>query len=347
MRIVNITPGLLPIPPNGWGAIEKIIWEIHQNLISLGHYAKILYTDEVNQGDFDIVHVHVANLANLLYERGIPYIFTFHDHHAFLYGKDSSSFKENYLAIKNSLVTLVPAKFLVDYFDHPKVKYFSHGVNNEIFIKSDLNTDHYINHRLLCIANNGWAGDPGADRKGFSFAIEAAKKLGMSITIAGPSNNKKYFEENPPEYEDLTIMYDLKALINSAEILINTDFSEAPSIFFDANYLESILLNLMSNSIKFASSERKLQINLKTKIEDDYIILEFSDNGIGMDMERVKDRIFGLYQRFHERSDSKGIGLYLIHSQVTALGGKISVSSKVNEGTTFYIKFKQTLGKTE
>ncbi|MEI8074016.1 MAG: response regulator [Bacteroidota bacterium] len=94
-------------------------------------------------------------------------------------------------------------------------------------------------------------------------------------------------------------IHDLKALINSAEILINTDFSEAPSIFFDANYLESILLNLMSNSIKFASSERKLQINLKTKIEDDYIILEFSDNGIGMDMERVKDRIFGLYQRFH------------------------------------------------
>jgi signal transduction histidine kinase len=103
----------------------------------------------------------------------------------------------------------------------------------------------------------------------------------------------------------------------------------------------------MSNSIKFASSERKLKINLKTRIEGDYIILEFSDNGIGMDMDRVKDRIFGLYQRFHERSDSKGIGLYLIHSQVTALGGKISVSSKVNEGTTFYIKFKQTLGKTE
>jgi len=136
-------------------------------------------------------------------------------------------------------------------------------------------------------------------------------------------------------------MHDLKALISSAEIDIVTDFSEAPTILFDANYLESILLNLMSNSIKFASTERKLVIKMKSRNEGDFIVLEFSDNGIGMDMDKVKDRIFGLYQRFHERSDSKGIGLYLIQSQVMALGGKISVTSKVNEGTTFYLKFKQ------
>jgi PAS domain S-box-containing protein len=137
-------------------------------------------------------------------------------------------------------------------------------------------------------------------------------------------------------------IHDLNSLINSAEIKIETDFSQAPTIFFDANYLESILLNLLSNSIKFASADRKLQINIITRKEKEFVVLEFSDNGIGMDMERVKDRIFGLYQRFHDRTDSKGIGLYLIHSQVTALGGKISVHSKVNEGTTFYITFKQT-----
>ncbi len=136
-------------------------------------------------------------------------------------------------------------------------------------------------------------------------------------------------------------IHSLNALINSSDIKIDFDFSEAPTVLFDSNYLESILLNLMSNSIKFASPDRRLNIKMKSRKEGDFIILEFSDNGIGMDMERVKDRIFGLYQRFHDRPDSKGIGLYLIHSQVTALGGKIRVTSKVNEGTTFYITFKQ------
>lgn len=142
-------------------------------------------------------------------------------------------------------------------------------------------------------------------------------------------------------------LHDLKTLINSSEIDIQTDFSEAPTILFDANYLESILLNLMSNSIKFTSPNRNLQIKIATRKEVEYTVLEFSDNGIGMDMEKVKDRIFGLYQRFHERTDSKGIGLYLINSQVTALGGKISVHSKVNEGTTFSIRFKQTQDLSE
>ena len=76
---------------------------------------------------------------------------------------------------------------------------------------------------------------------------------------------------------------------------------------------------------------------MRTKDEVKYA---FSDNGIGMNMHSIKDRIFGLYQRFHSNTDSKGIGLYLIHSQITALGGKIEVESEVNAGTTFTITFK-------
>lgn len=217
MRIVNVTPGLLPIPPNGWGAVEKIIWEIHQNLLALGHDAKILYADEIKKDDFDVVHVHVANLANILHSRGIPYIFTLHDHHAYLYGKGSDLFKENLKAIENSIVSFVPAKFLVDYFDHPKVKYFSHGVNSEIFRKNNIDLDPPVHHKLLCVANNGWAYDQSADRKGFGLAIEAAKGLDLEITIAGPSNNKNYFNSCPPDYSNLKIVYDL-----NEEELVNT-----------------------------------------------------------------------------------------------------------------------------
>lgn len=201
-NIVNITPGLIPIPPNGWGAIEKIIWEIHNNLIHLGYDSSIKYLDDVSADD-DVVHIHVANLANMAHERGIPYYFTFHDHHAYVYGKDSELYKENLKAIKNAKKAFVPAKYLVDYFEGIP-EYLSHGVNTGWFIPAE-----FKEHKLLCVANNGFAYNQSEDRKGFGLAIEAAKTLGLPITIAGPSNNKNYFEKYPANYDKLTILYDL------------------------------------------------------------------------------------------------------------------------------------------
>jgi autotransporter strand-loop-strand O-heptosyltransferase len=201
MKIINVTPGLLPIPPNGWGAVEKIIWETHNALLKLGHDSKIQYLDEVS--DYDVVHIHVANLANMAHERGIPYYFTMHDHHAFLYGKESHAYKENLQAIKNAKKAFVPAKYLVEYFDGIP-EYFSHGVNIDYFTPSD-----YKEHKLLCVANNGFIHDQAEDRKGFGYAIEIAKHFNLPITIAGPLNNQVYFKKYPPEYENSSILYNL------------------------------------------------------------------------------------------------------------------------------------------
>jgi len=205
MNITNVTPGLLPIPPNGWGAVEKIIWEIHNNLLELGHDSQIKYLDQID-GTEDVVHIHVANLANIAYERGIPYYFTLHDHHAFLYGKDSKLYKENLKAIRNAKRAFVPAKYLVEYFDGIP-EYLSHGVNADWFTPNEV--DVHDGHRLLCVANNGFAFDQTEDRKGFGFAIEAAKRMGLPITIAGPTNNKNYFQKYPSDYDKLTILYDV------------------------------------------------------------------------------------------------------------------------------------------
>ena len=69
--------------------------------------------------------------------------------------------------------------------------------------------------------------------------------------------------------------------------------------------------------------------------------MNFTDNGIGIDTERHKDKLFKLYQRFHDNPDGKGLGLYLIKSQIETLGGTIEIESKVDVGTTFIIKFKK------
>lgn len=226
MKIINVTPGLLPIPPNGWGAVEKIIWETHLCLLEAGHNSKVLYLDDI-PNDSDVVHIHVANLANEAYRRGVPYYFTMHDHHAHLYGKNSNVYKQNLEAIRNAKRAFVPAKYLVDWFEGIP-EYFSHGVNTDYFTNDKTRTTH----KLLCVANNGFIHDQSEDRKGFGFAIEVAKRLGLPITIVGPDNNRKYFEKFPSDYDKLDIVY------NATEEQLRDIYREH-SIFLHPSVLEA------------------------------------------------------------------------------------------------------------
>ena len=139
------------------------------------------------------------------------------------------------------------------------------------------------------------------------------------------------------------VIRSLNSLIVQRRATITGDFLSAPTVHFDAVYLESIFTNLLSNALKYASPERNLEITIKSYIVEDGIELIFSDNGIGMDMTLIKERIFGLHQRFHNNTDSKGIGLYLVQSQMHAMGGSINVSSTINVGTTFTLNFKNQL----
>lgn len=211
MRIVQITPGIIPIPPNGWGAVEKIIWEYKLSLEKIGFQTEILYADEVKNEKGQIVHVHMANLANLLHQRGIDYVFSLHDHHVEYFGKESDCYRQNYEAIKNSKLTFVHSKHLIEYFDNmPQIVYLQHGANlNDYQFSDRCQTFRQNGNRLIMMANNGVGGDPLSDRKGFLIGIEAAKILNMHITIICPGSNRKFFEHHMPIYSNMEILYDL------------------------------------------------------------------------------------------------------------------------------------------
>jgi signal transduction histidine kinase len=130
-------------------------------------------------------------------------------------------------------------------------------------------------------------------------------------------------------------------LIQEAGTSITTNFVKAPSVNFNISYLESILLNLLSNALKYRSNKRPLEIVVKTRNTSKGIELTFTDNGLGIDLKRHKNKVFGLYQRFHNHPDSKGIGLYMVQAQIKSLGGNISVKSEVDKGTQFSILFKK------
>jgi len=215
MRIAQVISSNLPILPTGqrgWGATELIMDEYTKNFRILGNEVELLYLNNVQPKMYDIVHIHVANLCIEAHKRGIEYVYSTHDHHSYHYGKNSSNYKEQLEAMKKSIFSLAPAEYVVDYFDDTdKLFYLSHGVDINYYTPTKAFysvKNEPVVHKLLMCANNGVAGDYGADRKGFRYGIEAAKMLNLPITIVGADANTKFFEIHKDllQYDKLTVI---------------------------------------------------------------------------------------------------------------------------------------------
>jgi signal transduction histidine kinase len=132
----------------------------------------------------------------------------------------------------------------------------------------------------------------------------------------------------------------LSEQIQLSEATIVKNIPDDLIINYNPAYLESILYNLMSNAIRYKHSERKPIITINWSNENNVEVLEVSDNGIGIDLKRNSEKIFGLYKTFNNNPDSRGIGLFITRNQVEAMGGEINVESELNIGTTFKIYLK-------
>jgi len=135
----------------------------------------------------------------------------------------------------------------------------------------------------------------------------------------------------------------LKADIDDFEATVNLMVDESTFVNFLPAYLESILQNILSNAIKYRKQDTPLNIEITSENLDDVIKLSISDNGIGIDLEKYGEQLFGMYNTFHNQSgvDSRGIGLYLTRSQLETFGGSIEVESELGHGSTFTLTFKK------
>tara|TARA_R110002051_G_scaffold181460_1_gene250948 strand:+ start:18465 stop:20813 length:2349 start_codon:yes stop_codon:yes gene_type:complete len=125
-------------------------------------------------------------------------------------------------------------------------------------------------------------------------------------------------------------------IINTSAV-ITCDFSKVKKIMYNKLYLESIFLNLLSNSMKYKSAARDPEICIESDVKDGKITLQFKDNGLGIDLKKHGHKLFGLNKTFHRHKEAKGVGLFMTKTQIEAMGGTISASSVVHEGTTFHI----------
>lgn len=102
-------------------------------------------------------------------------------------------------------------------------------------------------------------------------------------------------------------------------------------------YLDSILINFITNGVKYRHPERVPEVRLSYEKSGGQDVLVISDNGLGIDLKKYGDKLFGMYKTFHNHPEARGIGLYITKNQVEAMNGRIQTSSTVGEGTIFKI----------
>ncbi|MEO6851578.1 MAG: ATP-binding protein, partial [Mucilaginibacter sp.] len=167
----------------------------------------------------------------------------------------------------------------------------------------------------------------------FKDVIHDLAKIGLMEAELLEDGTPESFEDI---FKDITEI--ISERIKLAEVIFHTDFKEK-EVKFSKKYLRSIILNLITNAIKFSRRDVSPVISITTEKVDGYILLSVKDNGIGIDQQRI-DFIFKMYQRIKNDVEGTGVGLYLVKKIIDASGGKIAVQSEVGSGSTFKIYFK-------
>ncbi|MCG2616792.1 HAMP domain-containing histidine kinase [Terrimonas sp. NA20] len=185
--------------------------------------------------------------------------------------------------------------------------------------------------------------DPENVRKHFQIIQRSSAQLEHTLLDL---NNIIQIKHNTPvaKYIRLEDVFskaceELEERIQASNASISTDFSDASGLMYVEVYLQSIFSNLLTNAIKYSDANRRPEIVIKAVKHPGGVQIVFSDNGVGIDLDRHKNSIFKPFSRFSSHiHEGKGLGLYIIKSMIERNNGNIQIKSRPNEGTTFLIE---------
>ena len=137
----------------------------------------------------------------------------------------------------------------------------------------------------------------------------------------------------------------IKGSLEANDAKLSISVPDSLQVYCVPAYLDNILLNLFTNAVKYRCPERHLELRIETRETADFYIVSVGDNGLGIDLKRYKNRLFGMYQTFHENPNARGIGLFITKNQVEAMGGHIEIESQTgtNSGSTFSVYLQKDL----
>jgi len=168
--------------------------------------------------------------------------------------------------------------------------------------------------------------------KNIDAVIQDLNSILQTRELANEKKEEVYFDELVDAIK--TSIYNT---VVSEKVQFKCHFGEVSSLFTIRSYLYSIFYNLSSNSIKYRKTGVAPVIIIESHKLKDKIELRFKDNGKGIDLDKNASQLFGLYKRFDTSMEGKGMGLFMVKTQVEALGGTIKIKSKLGRGTEFII----------
>ncbi len=238
--------------------------------------------------------------------------------------------------------------------------------NAEAELKSLLNTTTYQNESLLNFAHivshnmrshgsnlsmlTDFILEDKVDEEERMNALQMLKKAatGLNDTIAHLNEVVQIKTEAEQKMKALdlhTIVHkvsqSLEALFATNQVDLKIDIPKGCQVMGVTAYVESAVLNLMTNAVKYRDPEKSARIRVSAENRDKRIVLHIEDNGLGIDMKKNGEKIFGMYKTFHQHAESRGIGLFITRNQIESMGGTIVVRSEPGKGSTFSITLKK------
>ncbi len=230
------------------------------------------------------------------------------------------------------------------------------ALNKTMDIVSDqnkrlLNFAHIVSHNLRNHASNismilsilEEEEEEEVKEEFFNHLSTASDRLNETIDDLNKIVDQQTVEKNIQEIDFKDYLSKIKEILTTEiitkKVAIKQSIPDNFTINYNSAYLESILLNLISNAIKYRHPDRDPVINISLTVLNRKPILTVSDNGLGIDLEEHGNKLFGMYNTFHNNEDSKGIGLYITKNQIESMGGSIDVESTKGVGTTFIVNF--------